>query len=78
MAQLNGAAPTWMDLYTEGQYEKASQLLQEDFKTLKRQIPKKLLIGTNIGSIFFNQKKYTKARDILVPTFDLMQRQDHP
>lgn len=38
----------------------------------------KLSIGNNIGSIYFNLKKYTEARDILVPTFHPMQRQNHP
>jgi tetratricopeptide (TPR) repeat protein len=77
MAQLNNA-PNWMDLYNKAQYQEASQVLREDFKTQEPQDPNKLLVGNNIGSMYFKKKKYAEARDILVPTLEIMQRQHHP
>lgn len=77
MAQLDDT-PIWMDLYDRGQYQEASEVLREDFRAQEPQNPMKLLIGNNIGSKYFKQKKYAEARDILVPTLEIMQRQDHP
>lgn len=66
-----------MELYAKDQYEKVWKILHESFKTQEEQSPEKLSLANNIGSIYFNQMKYIKARDILVPTLEIMQRQDH-
>jgi hypothetical protein len=70
-------ASSCIKLYTKGHYEKAQQVLQESFKSLEPPNHNILLLGNNIGSFYFKQKKYTKTREILSPTLQNMQRQGH-
>jgi hypothetical protein len=77
MSRLKDYTSYCKKLYTERQYEKAQQVWQESFKRLVEPPDDLLLVGNNIGSNYFQQKEYTKAREILTITLLYMEQQGH-
>jgi hypothetical protein len=67
-----------MELYAQGQYEKAEQVNRESIGQLAPDDSQRLSFENNMVSNFFRKKQYIKAKHVLYPALEKMQLQGHP